>query len=158
MSSPHHDHDPITDSSNRPWRDPLGYAVHLNRVERAAVHWLSPGRLAAGKITVLDGELLVSGNEGRDQVVELLGATQPAVQQQDGRPVGRVVDLVGDPSPVDGRVLTLGDGGGGRWRVNGRGCLLDGDPSPATDEKPHEDKEGREPSIDTASVSARQTL
>jgi hypothetical protein len=41
---------------DRPWRDPLGYAVRLGRVDAEPVHWLSPGRLAAGKITVLDGD------------------------------------------------------------------------------------------------------
>ena len=56
MPSPHHDHDPITDNRARPWRDPLGHVVHLNRVAADTVHWLSPGRLAAGKITVLDGD------------------------------------------------------------------------------------------------------
>jgi hypothetical protein len=56
MSSPHHDHDPITDNRTRLWRDPLGHVVHLNRVAADTIHWLSPGRLAAGKITVLDGD------------------------------------------------------------------------------------------------------
>jgi hypothetical protein len=56
MSSPHQDHDPITNNRDRPWRDPLGHVVHLNRVAADTVHWLSPGRLAAGKITVLDAD------------------------------------------------------------------------------------------------------
>jgi hypothetical protein len=56
MSSPHHDPDPPTDNRTRPWRNPLGHVVHLNRVAADTVHWLSPGRLAAGKITVLDGD------------------------------------------------------------------------------------------------------
>jgi putative DNA primase/helicase len=42
--------------SDRPWRDPLGHVVRLGQVEAEPVQWLSPGRLAAGKITVLDGD------------------------------------------------------------------------------------------------------
>ena len=56
MPSPQHEPDPPTDTRHRLWRDPLGHVVHLNRVEPDTVHWLSPGRLAAGKITVLDGD------------------------------------------------------------------------------------------------------
>jgi hypothetical protein len=56
MPSPHQDQEPITDTRDRLWRDPLGHIVHLNRVAADTVHWLSPGRLAAGKITVLDGD------------------------------------------------------------------------------------------------------
>ena len=41
---------------DRPWRDPLGHVVRLGQVEAEPVQWLSPGRLAAGKITVLDGD------------------------------------------------------------------------------------------------------
>jgi hypothetical protein len=41
---------------DRPWRDPLGHVVRLGQVDAEAVQWLSPGRLAAGKITVLDGD------------------------------------------------------------------------------------------------------
>ena len=41
---------------DRPWRDPLGHVVRLGQVDAEPVHWLSPGRLAAGKITVLDGD------------------------------------------------------------------------------------------------------
>src|SRR5918999_665673 len=41
---------------DRLWRDPLGYAVRLGQVDAEPVQWLSPGRLAAGKITVLDGD------------------------------------------------------------------------------------------------------
>jgi hypothetical protein len=39
-----------------PSRDPLGHIVMLDDVPAEPVHWLSPGRLAAGKITVLDGD------------------------------------------------------------------------------------------------------
>ncbi len=56
MPSPPHDPEPPADNRNRPWRDPLGHVVHLSRVAADTVHWLSPGRLAAGKITVLDGD------------------------------------------------------------------------------------------------------
>src|ERR671912_2317219 len=51
-------HDPVDDETegDRVWADPLGHVVHLHRVEAHPVHWLSPGRLAAGKITVLDGD------------------------------------------------------------------------------------------------------
>src|SRR5918998_1061223 len=56
MPSPHHEPDPPSENRDRLWRDPLGFVVHLNRVEPDTVHWLSPGRLAAGKITVLDGD------------------------------------------------------------------------------------------------------
>jgi hypothetical protein len=38
------------------WRDPLGHVVRLGRIDPEPVHWLSPGRLAAGKTTVLDGD------------------------------------------------------------------------------------------------------
>jgi hypothetical protein len=41
---------------DRPWRDPLGHAVRLGQIDAEPVQWLSPGRLAAGKITVLDGD------------------------------------------------------------------------------------------------------
>jgi hypothetical protein len=56
MPSPRQDQDPTTDDRDRLWRDPLGHVVFLSRVEADTVHWLSPGRLAAGKITVLDGD------------------------------------------------------------------------------------------------------
>ena len=45
-----------TPDLDRPWRDPLGHVVRLGQVDAEPVHWLSPGRLAAGKITVLDGD------------------------------------------------------------------------------------------------------
>src|SRR5918993_2090348 len=38
------------------WREPLGKVVRLSDVDPEPVQWLSPGRLAAGKITVLDGD------------------------------------------------------------------------------------------------------
>ena len=41
---------------DQPWREPLGHVVRLGQVDAEPVHWLSPGRLAAGKITVLDGD------------------------------------------------------------------------------------------------------
>jgi hypothetical protein len=37
-------------------RQPLGNVVRLSDVESEPIHWLSPGRLALGKITVLDGD------------------------------------------------------------------------------------------------------
>ena len=39
----------------RVWRQ-LTHSVSLDRLEPHPVHWLSPGRLAAGKLTVLDGD------------------------------------------------------------------------------------------------------
>ncbi len=44
------------DENDRTWRDPLGHVVRLGEVDAEPVQWLSPGRLAAGKITVLDGD------------------------------------------------------------------------------------------------------
>jgi putative DNA primase/helicase len=41
---------------DRPWRGPLGHVVRLDQVDAEPVQWLSPGRLAAGKITILDGD------------------------------------------------------------------------------------------------------
>ena len=41
---------------DRLWREPLGHVVRLGHVDAEPVHWLSPGRLAAGKITILDGD------------------------------------------------------------------------------------------------------
>src|SRR5918993_3542756 len=38
------------------WREPLGKVVRLSYVDPDLVQWLSPGRLAAGKFTVLDGD------------------------------------------------------------------------------------------------------
>jgi hypothetical protein len=38
------------------WRESLGKVVCLSDVDPEPVQWLSPGRLAAGKITVLDGD------------------------------------------------------------------------------------------------------
>ena len=55
MCGQQHDGDTATER-DRVWGDPLGHVVHLHRVEASPVHWLSPGRLAAGKITVLDGD------------------------------------------------------------------------------------------------------
>lgn len=37
-------------------RQPIGNVVRLSEVDPEPVHWLSPGRLAIGKITVLDGD------------------------------------------------------------------------------------------------------
>src|SRR5215208_677674 len=48
--------DELEADRDRPWRDPLGHVVRLGHVDPELVHWLSPGRLAAGKITVLDGD------------------------------------------------------------------------------------------------------
>jgi RecA-family ATPase len=48
-------HDDET-NPGRPWRDPLGHVVRLGKIDAEPVQWLSPGRLAAGKITVLDGD------------------------------------------------------------------------------------------------------
>jgi hypothetical protein len=52
--------DPNPDDENfdpdQPWREPLGRIVRLGEVEAEPVQWLSPGRLAAGKITILDGD------------------------------------------------------------------------------------------------------
>src|SRR5215212_3292730 len=49
---------PLDDDTDpdRAWRDPLGHVVRLGQVDAEPVQWLSPGRLAAGKITVLDGD------------------------------------------------------------------------------------------------------
>jgi hypothetical protein len=38
------------------WRDPLDHIVLLDKVAAEPVRWLSPGRLAAGKLTLLDGD------------------------------------------------------------------------------------------------------
>jgi hypothetical protein len=38
------------------WREPPGHVIRLGQVDPEPVQWLSPGRLAAGKITVLDGD------------------------------------------------------------------------------------------------------
>jgi hypothetical protein len=51
---PNLDHDET--DPDRPWRDPLGHVVRLGKIDAEPVQWLSPGRLAAGKITVLDGD------------------------------------------------------------------------------------------------------
>jgi hypothetical protein len=56
MPKPEPNLDDAKSDRDRPWRDPLGHAVRLGHVEPEPVHWLSPGRLAAGKITVLDGD------------------------------------------------------------------------------------------------------
>jgi putative DNA primase/helicase len=40
----------------QPWRDPLSHLVLLDHVDAEPVRWLSPGRIAAGKLTVLDGD------------------------------------------------------------------------------------------------------
>src|SRR4051794_20799759 len=39
----------------RVWRQ-LSHSTSLDRLEPHPVHWLSPGRLAAGKLTILDGD------------------------------------------------------------------------------------------------------
>jgi hypothetical protein len=36
--------------------EPLSFVVRLSAIQPQALRWLSPGRLAAGKITVLDGD------------------------------------------------------------------------------------------------------
>jgi hypothetical protein len=41
---------------DQPWREPLGHVVRLSDVDAEPVQWLSPSRLAAGKISVLDGD------------------------------------------------------------------------------------------------------
>jgi hypothetical protein len=50
----HDDH--LEADRDRPWRDPLGHVVRLGEVGAEPMQWLSPGRLAAGKTTVLDGD------------------------------------------------------------------------------------------------------
>src|SRR5829696_1555870 len=56
MSTPQPNPDDGNPDRDRLWRDPLGHVVRLGQVDAEPVHWLSPGRLAAGKITVLDGD------------------------------------------------------------------------------------------------------
>jgi hypothetical protein len=56
MSTPQPNLDDENPDPDRPWRDPLGHVVRLGQVNAEPVQWLSPGRLAAGKITVLDGD------------------------------------------------------------------------------------------------------
>lgn len=50
------DHQSPTRSTRQPWREPLGPLVPLSHVDPERVTWLSPGRLAAGKLTILDGD------------------------------------------------------------------------------------------------------
>jgi hypothetical protein len=56
MSRPQPDLDDGKSDRDWLWRDPLGHAVRLGQIEPEPVRWLSQGRLAAGKITVLDGD------------------------------------------------------------------------------------------------------
>src|SRR5215213_7513867 len=56
MRKPQPNHHDIESGREQPWRDPLGHVVRLGKVDAEPVQWLSPGRLAAGKSTVLDGD------------------------------------------------------------------------------------------------------
>src|SRR5688572_2019819 len=56
MPKPEPNLDDETPDPDQPWRQPLGQIVRLSDVDPEPVQWLSPGRLAAGKITVLDGD------------------------------------------------------------------------------------------------------
>ena len=42
--------------TRQPWRERHELIVRLNTIEAEPVQWLSPGRLAADKLTILDGE------------------------------------------------------------------------------------------------------
>src|SRR5215213_1997255 len=56
MRKPQPNHHDIESGREQPWRDPLGHVVRLGQVDAEPVQWMAPGRLAAGKITVLDGD------------------------------------------------------------------------------------------------------
>jgi putative DNA primase/helicase len=132
----HQDHDDETDR-DRVWSDPLGHVVHLHRVEAHPVHWLSPGRLAAGKITVLDGDpglgkstllcefaaritrgqALPGGTPGAPRAVLILSAEDDLLDTI--RP--RIDAAGGDPSRIVS-LLAVPDGS-----ENGRPFVIPGD-------------------------------
>lgn len=127
-SSGHHPRD------RTPSHLPIGNVVRLSEVAPEPIHWLSPGRLALGKITVLDGdpglgkstllceiaaritrgEALPGGQSGTPRGVILLAAedslvdtVRPRIDAAGGDPQ-RVVTLVSAPDPFrPGRPVAL---------------------------------------------------
>lgn len=133
MSDPQNARPPV-DAGRRPWRDPLAHVVNLDRVGSEPLLWLSPGRLAAGKVTLLEGdpglgkstllcefaarvtrgEALPGGAPAPPRPVLILSAEddlrdtiRPRIVAAGGDP-GKVVSLVSVPDgSANGRPLAL---------------------------------------------------